>query len=122
MADITITPANVVAGQGASLTDMTAGAAIAAGQVVYREAASNLAKLADADHAAVEGRIPFGIALNAAASGQPVRVLRSGLITIGATLTAGTDYWLSGTPGGICPRADVGGGERAFAGLCAADD
>ena len=28
-----------------------------------------------------------------------------------AILAAGTDYYLSGTPGGICPRADVTTGD-----------
>jgi hypothetical protein len=38
-------------------------------------------------------------------------VQKAGDITIGATLTAGTAYYLSDTPGGICPVADVGTGE-----------
>ena len=113
MADITITAANVIAGADANVVPMTAGAAITAGQVVYREAATRLAKLADCDNATAEVRIPYGIALHAAANGQPLSVLRSGPITIGATITAGTDYWLSGNPGGICPRADVASGDRA---------
>ena len=113
MADITITAANVIAGAGATKVDMTAGGTITAGQVVYKEAATGLAKLADCDSSTAEVRIPFGIALNGAATNQPVEVLRSGLITIGATIVAGTDYWLSGTAGGICPRADVATGDRA---------
>ena len=36
---------------------------------------------------------------------------KAGDITIGATLTAGTAYYLSDTAGGICPLADVGEGE-----------
>jgi hypothetical protein len=112
MADITITAANVVPGAGASMVDMTAGAALTAGQVVYKEAATGRAKLADADSATLEARLAYGIALNGAANGQPVKVLRGGPVTIGATLVAGTDYWLSGNPGGICPRGDVAAGDR----------
>jgi hypothetical protein len=31
-------------------------------------------------------------------------------VTVGTVLTAGTEYWLSATPGKICPRADVASG------------
>jgi hypothetical protein len=40
-----------------------------------------------------------------------VTVHKRGAITIGATLTAGTAYYLSDTPGGICPLADLLSGE-----------
>lgn len=56
-------------------------------------------------------REAYGIALNGAAANQPLAVQRSGDITIGATLTPGLAYYLSDTPGGICPVADVGSGE-----------
>jgi hypothetical protein len=38
-------------------------------------------------------------------------VQTAGTLTLGATMTAGTVYYLSDTPGGICPLADVGAGE-----------
>jgi hypothetical protein len=47
------------------------------------------------------------VALHAAAANQPLAIQKAGDITIGAALTAGVDYWLSATPGGIAPRADV---------------
>lgn len=111
MADLTITAANVVKGSGSSIDRGTAGATITAGQVVYKDAANGKYLLADSDSATAAVRNAIGIALNGAANNQPLSVLTSGDITIGATLTAGTDYWLSNTPGGICPRADVGSGE-----------
>lgn len=111
MADLTITAANVVATSG-TRENGTAGAAITAGQVVYINATTGRYELADNNAASVPARSPRGIALHAAAVGQPLAVLRSGDITIGAALTAGTDYWLSDTPGGICPRADLASGER----------
>jgi hypothetical protein len=113
MADIVITAANVVKGAGATTKDMIAGASITAGQVVYKEAATGLAKLADCDSGTAEARIPYGIALNTASTNQPVEVLTGGLITIGGTLTAGTEYWLSGTAGAICPAADKASGDRS---------
>lgn len=111
MADISITAASVVAGANARTEQGTAGAAITAGQVLYKDAAAGTWKLADSNSATAAARSPDGIALNGAASGQPLQVLTGGDVTIGATLTAGVAYYLSDTPGGICPVADVGSGE-----------
>lgn len=110
MTDLTVTAASVLPGAGAVTEDGLAGATITAGQAVYRDTDGTY-KLADADGASATIRTARGIALNGASSGQPVRIQRSGEITIGATLTPGTSYYLSGTPGGICPLADVGTGE-----------
>lgn len=112
MADITITPANVVAGSGASVSIGVAGETITAGQAVVRNAAGQYV-LADADGATAALKNVTGIALNGAANKQPLSVLTGGPITIGGAVTAGDSYWLSGTPGGICPDADVGVGENA---------
>ena len=111
MVDLTITAANVVAGSGARIARGTAGASVAAGQVVYLDAAAGTYKLADNDSATAALRSPVGIALHAASSGQPLAVLTKGPITIGATMTAGVAYYLSGTPGGICPVADLATGD-----------
>jgi len=107
MTDITITATSVVPGANARTVDCIAGAAITAGQVVYLEASTSTVKLADCDSATAEVRSPLGIALNGAASGQPVEVLTSGNITIGGTVAASVPYFLSPTAGGICPLADV---------------
>lgn len=111
MADISITAASVLAGSGATTENGNLGATVTAGQAVYKDSADGLWKLADSNSATVAARTPQGIALNGGATGQPVRVLREGNITIGGTLTAGVAYYLSDTPGGICPIADVGSGE-----------
>lgn len=111
MADLVITAASVVAGNGAKTDRGIAGATITAGQVVYLDAADNKYKLADTDSATAAVRSPVGIALHAALAGQPLVILTSGLITIGATLLAGVFYYLSGNPGGICPVADVAAGD-----------
>lgn len=112
MADLTITAANVVAGSNARTEHGIAGATITAGQAVVFNTATKRWVLADADHATAALRIARGIALNGASSGQPITVQTSGPITIGATLTPGVGYYLSGTPGGVCPVADVGTGEN----------
>lgn len=111
MADLIITAANVVAGAGARSTTGTAGATITAGQAVYLDAADGRYKLADTDSATAGVRAPVGIALNGASAGQPVSVIVSGPVTIGAAVTAGVAYYLSGNPGGICPVADVAPGD-----------
>ena len=119
MADLTITAASVAKGTGAGTEAGTAGAAVTAGQVVYKDASdSNKFKLADTDSATVAARTPYGIALHAASTGQPLTVLTGGLITIGATTAVGVPYYLSGTAGGICPYADVAAGDYpAFLGI-----
>lgn len=110
MADISITAASVLAGTGATRETGLAGAAIAIGEVVYKDSNGKY-QLADADGATAL-RSPIGFALSgASAANQPIHVLKSGPLTVGAVLTAGTAYYLSDTPGKICPLADVTGGD-----------
>ncbi|MDI1261740.1 MAG: hypothetical protein PS018_00590 [bacterium] len=106
MVDLTITAANVVA-NGGTIENGRTGVAVTAGQAVYRVAATGLYALADCDSATAEARIPTGIALHSASPNQPLSILKAGDLTIGATLTPGLAYYLSPTPGGICPVADV---------------
>lgn len=113
MTDISITAANVVKGSNAITEAGHAGATITAGQAVYLDPADRRYKLADSNGATALIRTPRGIALNGASAGQPLTIQKSGSLTIGATLTAGVTYYLSDTPGGICPLADVGAGEYA---------
>lgn len=111
MVDITITPANVIKGADASVENGTAGATVLAGQAVYRDTVTNKYLLADSDSATAAAKTARGIALHGASLNQPLQIQRSGAITIGGTLVAGSAYYLSNTPGGICPVADVGAGE-----------
>lgn len=111
MTDISITATNVIAGTDANVAQGTSGATITAGQAVYLDSTDSRYKLADSNSGTAAARQPKGIALHGASSGQPLAVQTSGDITIGGTLTAGVAYYLSDTPGGICPVADVGSGE-----------
>lgn len=106
MADLAITAANVVSAGGSTRTG-TAGATIAAGQPVYLDPADGKYKLADANSGTAAARVPFGIALHGALNGQPLTVQYDGPVAIGATLSPGASYYLSSTPGGICPFADL---------------
>lgn len=111
MADLTITAVNVIAASDATIEHGYAGEAVAAGKYGYKSSTTKRWMLADSNSATAEARRAGGVFLNNAAAGQPVAIATHGDVTIGATLTAGTDYYLSDTPGGICPRADVGSGE-----------
>jgi len=112
MADLTITAANVVAQGNAVIEHGRAGATLTAGQMVYKEAATGKFKPADNDSATAEVRAVYGMALHASLDGQPLAVAKSGSdVAMGAILTAGVEYYLSGTAGGIAPRADVTTGD-----------
>lgn len=111
MADLAITAANVIASTGVTTQKGTAGAAITAGQVVYLDTSTGKYALADADDVPAGGFARLYIALNGAADGQPLSVLQSGQVAMGSVFTAGTSYYLSDTPGGIAPRADLATGD-----------
>lgn len=112
MTDLSVTAANCVPGAGAVIDKHSnAGETIAAGKAVYLDPTSKKWMLADSNSATVAARTAGGIAVCSASLNQPLSVLKSGPITLGATLTANTPYYLSDTPGGICPVADVGSGE-----------
>lgn len=113
MADLTITAANVVAGANVTKAQGIAGETIAQGKQVYLNSTSKKWMLADSNAASAEARAAKGTALNAASLNQPLTVQKDGQITIGAVLTPNLEYFLSDTPGGICPYADVGAGEYA---------
>jgi hypothetical protein len=112
MTDLTITATSVVGDGDGKRAQGTAGEAITAGQAVYFDTTVNKWKLADSDSATVAAKTAGGIALNGAALNQPLTVQVEGDVTIGATLTKGTAYYLSETAGGIQPAADLGEGEN----------
>lgn len=107
MSDLSITAANVLPGTDAAMKHGWAGETITAGQTVYKKASDGKYYKADNNAGTSEARTPKGVALNGASAGQPITIQESGDITIGATLTAGTAYFQSGTAGGICAAADL---------------
>lgn len=111
MADLLVTAANCVPGSNARTVQGVAGETITAGMAVYKAAATGKWMKADADGSG-EAHTALGIALTSSSLNQPIVVQIGGDLTLGATLTANTPYFLSGaTAGGICPIADVGTGE-----------
>lgn len=113
MADLSITAANVIAGANAVIDfSHNAGEAITQGQPVYLAAATSKWMKADSNSGTAEAQTAKGVALCAAASGQPLAVHKEGDLAMGAIFTAGESYYLSETPGGIQPYADLGTGEN----------
>lgn len=105
MSDISITAANVLPGTDAYWETGTFGAAVTAGQVVYKLSTDNKFYPAECDTLAKIDA--FGIALVGGSAGQPAVIQKRGSITIGGTVVVGTIYCLSATLGGICPNADL---------------
>lgn len=109
MAILSITATSVVRSTGAVINkDKVAGESITAGQCVYLKASDDRWWLADSDTGTAAEANVIGIALHAAAAGQPLAIQTGGLLTIGATVAAGVFYYVSNSAGGICPIADIG--------------
>ena len=108
MADISVTAPNVVMSAAGKYVDGTAGATITAGQAVYLDSTTNTYKLADSNASAAAADC-VGVAVNGAASGQPIRICTEDSdFTPGATLSISVAassgiYLLSSTAGGIEP-------------------
>lgn len=110
MADLTLT-ATSITNVSCRVEEGTLGAAVTAGQIVYRDPADLKAKLSDTNGADANIRSVWGMALNGGASGQAVRIaVGEGEVAMGPVLTAGAVYVLSATPGGIAPVADLATG------------
>lgn len=103
MADLTVTPADVLAHDGATRDTGTAGEAVTAGQTIYRAGDGKLYK-ADCT-TAIKARA-MGVALNDAAAGQPLTYAKAGGLDPGATVAVGEVYGVTDTPGGIGPVSE----------------
>lgn len=111
MADLTITAASVLAYADVTPIDGILGATLTAGQAVYIDTSdSNKLKAADCDSSSTTATVA-GILLTGGGSGQPCKYAKSGEITIGATVTVGEIYVLSGNAGGIAQEGDLASGD-----------
>jgi hypothetical protein len=106
MADLTITPANVLKSATTSVQSGTAGVTITAGQALYLDATDGKLKLAQADGTAAEAAC-VGHALHGATANQPLAYAAGGTFNIGATTVKTTTYVLSAAAGATCPQADL---------------
>ena len=106
MADLSITPANVVRGANSVTTFGTAGTTITAGETVYLSPTTNQYLLAQANGSTTTS--VAGIALNSASDNQPLQVLTGGDYVCGGTPVVGGTYMLAAdNPGKIAPVADI---------------
>jgi len=118
MADIVITPANVIAQPGASIGAGIAGATITAGQIVNASSTGAIVP-SDADVTGISNVTRFYVALNGGAVNQPIKVALSGDISLGAVMTPGTAYYLSPSTdiaagGDICLFSDLLTGDNVI--------
>jgi len=106
MADLTVTAANVLLVSGTARNG-TAGETITAGQSIYLKSADSELYRADCDNTAATSSA-VGIALNGASNGQPLSYAGNGcVVNMGATVTIGGRYFVSGTEGGVAPSTDL---------------
>lgn len=105
MADVTVV-ANDVEIQGPCQIDAStrAGETLTPGQAVYLKTDGKYWK---ADAGAALTAKAVGVAITDAIADQEVVVVKSGQVDLGATLTVGTVYVVSGTAGGIAPVGDT---------------
>jgi hypothetical protein len=108
MADLTVTASAVRGTRGeTALASVT----LTAGKVVNKDANGKW-QLADSNVVALASFV--GITLAGGDADQPVPVHQAGNLTVQGGLTAGTFYYMSSTPGGICPFADLASGARVI--------
>ncbi|MEA3207354.1 MAG: hypothetical protein QOE70_411 [Chthoniobacter sp.] len=121
MANLAITPANIVPGANANPQRATAGVAIAAGDIVYKDTTGKL-QLSDADGAAAAQAVQ-GMAVNSAGVGQPANfVTEDDDLDTGGAAVEGVPYFLSATAGKMCEEGDLATGMRSiFVGVGKAD-
>lgn len=111
MVDVVQTPANVAHVAGGGSKRGVAGATIVAGNTLYLNSSNQLVPC-EHDQTATEAAC-VGIALNGAATGQPVRYATSGNIDVGGVLVLGETYVVGAAAGAIAPVADIAAGEFA---------
>lgn len=118
MAVLNLTAGNIVPSVNAVIIPATAGAAIAAGEIVYQDAADKdnkqhgKVKLCDGNGASAAIRAPKGMAANSAAAGQPVNVIVSDPdLEVGAHgVDIGEPLFLADTPGKMSEYGDIATG------------
>jgi hypothetical protein len=113
MANLAINSANVVNSGSITTKQVTAGAAISAGQVVYLNGDGLYYPANAAGNAIQAGANGIGVALSATnGASQPLVIMTGGAYNTGnAALTNGGIYCVSATNGLICPFADLSSGQ-----------
>lgn len=110
MTDISPTAGNVTWVSGSAPFKGKGGATITPGQLVYKDPADGEYKLADGDAVATLTNPAFAIS-NGENARDMILAGKGARVNFGATLTAGTIYVASLTPGGIAPDTDLSTGD-----------
>jgi hypothetical protein len=110
MAELAVTPANILKTTTTAIAEGIAGGTLTAGMAIYIDtAASGVIKACDAD--ALASSICAGIALHAASPGQPIKYATSGDLTF-STMAVGTVYFVAiTTAGSLCESSDISTGD-----------
>lgn len=107
MADLSITAANVgPKGTTLRIEIVQVGEAVTEGQPAYQSTTDDKYYQTDANASQEKARA-VGIFMSAASTDGYAILGKFGPINLGATLTVGETYVVSGTKGGIAPLADV---------------
>jgi hypothetical protein len=111
MADLAITPTQVLPDDDAVFINGTLGATVTTGMALYQDRETTRFYPADANLTQQSSDV-VGIAMNGGGPGQGVRVQTDGVVTLGAGAAPvkGVVYVLSATGGGICPVSDLAPG------------
>lgn len=108
MADLTITPGNIVPVAGSSGADSpytgTAGEDLTQFQPVYK-ATDGLYYRARATSETLA--YAEALTVNSAKTGQPISMMSGGKITVGSILTQGEQYVVSANLGKVAPKSDL---------------
>lgn len=118
-ADVSITATSVIFGSNATFADgLVYGEAITAGQWLYKDTVDGkYYKASNSTTPSGSGMLVYrvaGLALIGAGTGQRGGIQTGGQVTIGATLTAALEYYLSPNAGNMCPIADVASAKRSI--------
>jgi hypothetical protein len=119
MADLVQTAANVLKSSG-NVANVVAGETITQGMVLYKKSSDGEWYKADVDGtgsptAETAGSGGLGIALNAAANGQPIMIQQDGEIDPGATATEGVVYVASpAVDGSIAVYGDLSAADNDY--------
>lgn len=113
MADLSITAANVAIVDGSpQVRPVQVGVAVTQGQVGYKSASNDdKYALADADLSEAGAKAECIFLTSAGSDGFALAAFKGSNIDVGATLTVGERYYVSGTAGGIAPSGDLATGD-----------
>lgn len=111
MADITPVPASMKLYSDAVTEKVRGGEILAAGKAVYKKSSDQKWYYAQCDGTLEESKAKGITVMPCATAGGYLVIVKKGGIDLGATLTAGTEHYLSANYGGIGVRADVATGK-----------